>query len=247
MSNIYDELDARAELHDEPQAQVFPLSCGCPLADIRRVAPGVGVCRHKRVLLAPLAARFAADADFVRRGRQMNDDKNQNFFGELMRQAEAADEEQAKFAGELLRQAEQADQDRATEFVEDFVVSMLNHPAVLRSNSRKAADYSILCAAACNLETSKEEGEPWETFHFLLADADFYLFDKNHAAFRASIVKAFKVAAQRQGFSFVELAEAIRAEQNRAAIRRLRRKLGPGKRAASAIQEMSEEEAQFYR
>src|ERR1700675_258348 len=34
-------------------------------------------------------------------------------------------------SSEVLRRTEQADQARATEFVEDFVVSMLDHPAAL--------------------------------------------------------------------------------------------------------------------
>jgi|SRR5579863_3569413 len=247
MSNIYDELDARAEFH-EPQAQVFPLSCGCSLADIRRVAPGVGVCRHKRVLLAPLAARFAADADFVRRGRQMNDDKNQNFFGELMRQAEAADEEQAamnKLAGELLRQAEEGNVSRAGNFVADYIGKMCDSPEALRSNSRKLCLFQILTSAACDVYGKIGDQES-DDLHTFLNYADFHLVViPNSRKFRATIVDAFK----KSKFShLVELAEAIKREETAFAIRRLRRKLGlTGKRAASAIQEMSEEEAQFYR
>lgn len=166
----------------------------------------------------------------------MNDDKNQNFFGELMRQADAAAEEQAamnEFSDELVRRAEEADVRRAAEFVENFLAEMVSFPSSsLRSNRLKVAKYGILFSAANDLSTSGEEDEParkrramWEKFSDLLARGEWHLLERDDDRFRKAIIAAFKTAAQHPGFSFVTLAESIKKEERSRAIRALRRKL----------------------
>jgi hypothetical protein len=146
---------------------------------------------------------------------------------------------------ELLRMLATADISSSGDFIADFVTKMCDSPEALRSNSRKLSMYNVLTAAACDL-FAKTDDQEYEEFFDLLERAEFHLLCfRNPDKFRRAIVHAF----QKSGFShFSELAEAIRRKETEFVIRRLRRKLGLiGKRTATSVPEMSEEEAQFYR
>ena len=129
---------------------------------------------------------------------------------------------------EFVRETEQHESERASKFVANFVTHMLDHPMCLRSNSRKIAEYEILFSAACDLACSQEdeEGEPWETFSTKLASADptFPVLDDDGTPeqFRKQIIAAFQFVVRRPGFSFVELAKAIKQAQADDSVRRYR-------------------------
>jgi hypothetical protein len=141
-----------------------------------------------------------------------------------------------QLAGAILRRDEEsaADEARAAEFVGDFVNALCNHPACLRSNSRKAAEYEILFSAVNDLSVSGEDEDKaavnrramWEKFVDLLAEGDQPLWEIDHDGFQRAMVSAFETGTKYPGFSFVALAKAIQDRKVAAEIRRLRRKLG---------------------
>jgi len=128
----------------------------------------------------------------------------------------------------FVRETEQYESQRASKFVADFVTNMLEHPMHLRSNSRKLAAYEILFEAACDLSVTQgdEEGEPWDSFSLKLASADpaFPVYDDDGTPekFRKYIIAAFQFVVRQPGFSFVELAKAIKQAQANASVRSFR-------------------------
>ena len=125
---------------------------------------------------------------------------------------------------EFVRETDQHESERSSKFVAAFVSNMLDHPACLRSNSRKMSAWNVLLGAACTLETSQndEEGAPWDKFAEIVASADPLWDEVTPETFRKTIIRAFEDTIKHPRFSFLALAEAIKREQAGESVRRFR-------------------------
>lgn len=174
-------------------------------------------------------------AHFVATGFDDGEDRLFDFAATTLVQAlggkNVSNENETMSPEEFLREIAAVEASREVDFVGDYLSKMVNSPEALRSNSRKLAMFAILTDAVCSLCCKTDKEGEFDVLHTGLCAADFYLvWDPNPDKFRAGIVDAFL----KSGFTkFAKLAEAIRREETKAAIRALRRKLGlPGRRPA---------------